>query len=124
MHWVRARRKGGGLVALFALALQFTLSFGHVHTENIFVASPAIAIATAVDQSEPTSSTHQHPSRTNDYCAICATIYLLSSSFAPEAPQLLAQPFNPQRIQHFDSVAAIFIAPQRAPFQSRAPPSV
>jgi len=124
MHWVRAKRKVGVFLALFALALQLTLSFGHLHQRDIFRATPAvdISVATAGDQSNP-APTHQQPSRTNDYCAICATILLLNSSFAPVAPQPFSLPLDSQSVQHIDRLAAVFITPQRTPLQSRAPPS-
>ena len=34
MHWVRANRRIGAWVALFALSLQLVLSFGHVHAHS------------------------------------------------------------------------------------------
>ena len=64
----------------------------------------------------------QHPGNdADDYCAICATIYLAANSFVPQAPQLPAF-FASRLIEHFDRVAVTFIAPRRTPFQSRAPP--
>jgi hypothetical protein len=125
MRWVRANRKFGGRLALFALAVQLTLSFGHIHPEDIFgparVAADASIAVPAADHSGPLS-TDQHSSHNDDYCAICATMYLLASSSVPEPPQLLPLPFASQPIEHFDGVTAVFIAPRRPPFQSRAPP--
>jgi len=125
MRWVRAKRKFGGRLALFALAVQLTLSFGHIHPEDIFGPARAAAHAAvalpAAGYFRPLS-TDQHSSHNDDYCAICATMYLLNSSSVPEAPQLRPLPFVSQPIEHFDGVTAVFIAPRRAPFQSRAPP--
>lgn len=125
MRWVRAKRKFGGRLALFALALQLTLSFGHIHPEDIFGPARAAADASIALPAADHSwllSTDQHSSHNDDYCAICATMYLLASSSVPEAPQLLPLPFASQPIEHLDGVTAVFIAPRRAPFQSRAPP--
>ena len=36
MGWFRAYRKFGGRLALFALALQFYLSFAHIHPDDIY----------------------------------------------------------------------------------------
>lgn len=122
MRWVRAKRKFGGRLALFALALQFALSFGHIHPEDIYgparAADVSIALpATGGSQLLPADQ----PYHSDDYCPICATMYLLGSSSVPQAPQLLLPPVASQAIAHFDGVALV-IASQRAPFQSRAPP--
>jgi hypothetical protein len=127
MRWLRHRRKFGGLLALFALALQLGLSFGHIHTEELFGSGRAAPSASVGDHARWLSSdqrTNQTSSdHSDDYCAICATTYLLSSSFVPKAPQPLPPTFISRPVEHSSSVAAIFVAPRRAPFQSRAPPS-
>jgi hypothetical protein len=56
-------------------------------------------------------------------CPICETIYFLSNSFTPDSPEVLALTFSSRVTEHAAIVAALFIAPRRAPFQSRAPPS-
>ena len=122
MHWARAKRKYCGALALFALALQFMLSFAHLHPEDIFgQGGPSFALL-AAERSQPLS-TDPHPSHNDDYCAICATMYLLGSSPIPEAPPLLPLSFVWQRIDRFDDTVATFVALRRRPFQSRAPPS-
>ncbi|MGA8653297.1 MAG: DUF2946 family protein [Xanthobacteraceae bacterium] len=64
----------------------------------------------------------QHPANDgDDYCAICATIHLASTSFLPQVP-LLPVPFVSQTVEHFSDFAFVFVAPQRTAFQSRAPP--
>jgi len=121
MRWFRTRKSFGSGLALFALTLQLALSFGHVHFDRF-----ASGLVTAADAKAPASqpSPQQHPaSDADDYCAICATIHLASSSFLPDAPQLPV-PLVSQPIEHFDYVAFVFIAPQRTAFQSRAPPLV
>jgi hypothetical protein len=70
----------------------------------------------------PQPSPAQHPfNDADDYCAICATIHLVSSLFLPDAPQLPV-PFVSHTLEHFDYDTFVFIPPQRAAFQSRAPP--
>jgi hypothetical protein len=121
MRWFRTRKSFGSGLALFALTLQLALSFGHVHLDRF---ASGLVTATAADAKAPASqpSPQQHPaSDADDYCAICATIHLASSSFLPDAPQLPV-PLVSQPIEHFVSVAFVFIAPQRTAFQSRAPP--
>jgi hypothetical protein len=126
MRWFRANRKLGGQLALLALAVQLILSFGHIHADDN--CAPALAAASSAgtialpkaDQPWPLPS-NRPANHTDDYCAICATIYLLSASSVAEAPQLSLRLVS-DAIEHVDLVAVAFVAPQRAPFQSRAPP--
>jgi len=123
MRWFRANKTFGSRLALFALAVQFVLAFGHIHHEDIYgSARPAAAMAAAVpDGSQPLPP--NHPSKhSDDYCAICAAVSLLGNSFAAAAPGL-PLPSASYAIERFDRVAAVFIAPRRAAFQSRAPPA-
>jgi hypothetical protein len=123
MRWFRANRTFGSRLALFALAVQFVLAFGHIHHDDLYgSARPAAAIAAAVaDGSQPLPA--NHPAKhSDDYCAICAAVSLLGNSFAAAAPSL-PLPSASYAVEQFDRVAAIFIAPRRAPFQSRAPPT-
>ena len=89
MRWVR-RKQFASWLAAAALALQLVLTFGHVHVDGIRRTSPAVNVtgsATQVSQSVP----GQQPGNdADDYCAICATIYLAANSFVPQAPQLPA----------------------------------
>ena len=47
MHWVRSNRRFGSWAALFALAIQLVLSFGHIHLEDFQGSSAAVALAVA-----------------------------------------------------------------------------
>jgi hypothetical protein len=122
MHWARTKQKYCGALALLALALQFMLSFAHLHPEDIFGPGGPSFTLSAAERSQP-HSTNPHPSHNDDYCAICATMYLLASSPIPEVPPLLPLSFVWQRVERFDHPVAIFVAVRRRPFQSRAPPS-
>jgi hypothetical protein len=123
MRWFRVNRKSGGRLALLALAVQLVLSFGHIHREDIYGPThPALANALAAPSNSPQSPADQPSKHTDDYCAICATISLLSNSFVTAAPQL-PLPFISSAVEHPDRVGIVFIVPRRAPFQSRAPPA-
>ena len=103
------------------MTLQLVLSFGHIHLEKLANGS---AIASVAASKAPSSQQNppQHPANeADDYCAICATIHLASTSFLPDAP-LLPVPFASKAIEHFRYFTFIFISPRRAAFQSRAPP--
>jgi hypothetical protein len=121
MRWVRTTRRCGTWLALAAMALQLVLSFGHVHFDKVGAGSVAAKVA---DTRAPPSksSPAQHPSNeTDDYCAICATLHLASTSLLPGAPPL-SVPSVTQIIEHLNSPASLFVARQRTAFQSRAPP--
>lgn len=128
MGWFRAYRKFGGRLALFALALQFYLSFGHIHPDDIYgPVGASLSVAESIVL-PPAESLRSIPSDQPWYnaeglCPICETMYFLGVSFAPDAPQVLPPSFVSRPIEDFAGSAALFIAPRRAPFQSRAPPA-
>jgi hypothetical protein len=103
------------------MALQLVLSLGHVHVERLATGSAVASIA-APKAPSSLQSPAQHPANeANDYCAICAAIHLTSSSFLPNAPPLPAL-FASRTIEHFSYFNFTLVSPQRAAFQSRAPP--
>jgi|SRR4029077_20909582 hypothetical protein len=119
MRWRRTNLRLGSRLGLAALTLQLILSFGHIHLEGIRGGSTA-EFTGLLPASQP--SPIQHPTNQADYyCAICATIHLASSSFLPDA-SLLPVPHASRTIEHFGHFNFIFVSPQRAAFQSRAPP--
>jgi hypothetical protein len=120
MRWFRAKLKAGARLALFALTVQIALSFGHIHLGNFRRAVPSLASAST--QSTPSAPRQQPAGDADDYCAICATIHLTAISFLPPASQLPVPFVVARSVEHFNSAAVVFIAPRRAPFQSRAPP--
>ncbi|HUZ34325.1 MAG TPA: hypothetical protein VMV19_19820 [Xanthobacteraceae bacterium] len=114
-------RRFASFLALFALALQFGASFGHVHLDGIHSLYPAAGIAKFTAKAQPTNSAQ--PGNDGDkYCAICATIYLAGNSFVPQPPQLPTFSAS-QAVDYSDYAAIVFVAERRTPFQSRAPPS-
>lgn len=115
MKWLRSNIKLGARVALFALAVQFVLSFGHFHA---IAAQAAPSISAAQQLPTPGHDSDQHP---DDYCAICAVIALASTGMAAAAPALaIPQAAEPTR----PATHAAFVVARsaRAAFQSRAPP--
>jgi Protein of unknown function (DUF2946) len=96
MGWFRSRSRWGTYLALFALAVQLALSFGHVHLESgapvaghasgLFAVHPSNASAAAVDPAGKES-----PAHADDCCPICTLIHLagaLEPATAPALPQL------------------------------------
>jgi hypothetical protein len=129
MGWVRGHKRFGARLALVALALQLALSFGHVHPDRAASASAAIVTATLLDKAIAQSSQQslaQNPAPSplsdDDYCAICASIYLASTSVVALPPQLPV-PIGFVRIALSYGEVFGVATPRRAAFQARAPPA-
>lgn len=141
MGWVRFHRRCGARLGLAALLLQIALSFGHIHIGNVHVGGAAQAFGLAAAKSfhnshpqsagvrlaqapqrSPAQNSHQNSGDDDDYCAICASIFLASTAFAAQPPQLPVP-------LHFARIAPAFAAEQSASlsrpvfFRSRAPPA-
>ena len=112
MRWFRWNRRWGSYAALFALALQLALSFGHVHHDNLALSTKRPA--------QPETPSGTVPDR-DDVCAICITISLSGSLLIPDAPALV---FAAAHHEPFfsDLIAAFVSEPARSRFQARAPP--
>ncbi len=141
MGWVRGHKRYGAWPGLAALALQLVLSFGHIHVGNVHIggAVEALGIAAAkslhnshpqsagvtlaqAPQKPPAQNSHQKSGDDDDYCAICASIFLASTSLTAQPPEL------PVPLE-FARIAPTFAAEQGASlsrpvfFRSRAPPA-
>ena len=138
MKWFRRRIKTGSRLALFALAVQFVLSFGHFHPIAAVQAAPAVQtglslldlayigtsatpdLAVQVTGTAPPTR-HDNDRHPADYCAICAVISLASSMLFTAPPVLLL----PEAVELlFRTTNAEFVHLKSAPaaFRSRAPP--
>jgi len=125
MGWVHRHKRRGALLALAALALQITLAFGHVHLNLRGLAGDSRRTTIAPHHATFAQTLPQAPAQNSDdddYCAICASIFLVSSSYTP-APPALPVPVGFQRIEHsFDNARVSAELRRRFAFQSRAPP--
>jgi hypothetical protein len=129
MGWVRFHRRYGAWPGLAALVLQIALSFGHIHVGNLHVsvaaqASGAIAKSLHLTSapSPQKSPVQQHPADDDDYCAICASIFLASTSLAAQPPQLPV-PLGFERVALSAGFERTIGASRPVYFQSRAPPA-
>ncbi len=121
MGWVHRHKRRGATLALIALALQIALAFGHVHLRGLGGDAHVIFASQTLPAHSPRQSPAQVPGDDNDYCAICASIFLASSAFAPAPPQLLV-PANFRRVEIRFNAARPTVEPLRLAFRSRAPP--
>jgi hypothetical protein len=125
MGWVHVHKRRGAFIALAALALQIVLSFGHVHLDGVRPAAAHGAVAVPHKSVLAQASRQlpaQNPGDDDDYCAICASIYLASTSLTSQAPPLPV-PLGFQTIEHSFGTDRGIVAPRRVAFRSRAPPA-
>jgi Protein of unknown function (DUF2946) len=123
MGWFRSRSRLRSYLALFALAFQLAVSFGHVHLERIApVSAGASALASAqpsADDAPSNPASREHLA--DDFCPICTLIHLAGALVPAEMPSLpLPTVVGRLRLE----VAAEFdlAASQGALFRARAPP--
>ena len=137
MKWFRSNIKVGARLALFALAIQFALSFAHFHG---FAAEAAPAIQTSLTPSgasyakgQPTqdalseaarqqpASDHDSGQQPGDGCAICAVMALANTVLFATPPLLLL----PQAVEFLyltTDAEFVHLNALRVAFQPRAPP--
>jgi hypothetical protein len=124
MRWFRSRSKLSSYLAFFALAFQLTVSFGHVHLDEI---APQSGGAATFASTQSGDEVHAPSSRTgredvaDDCCPICTLIHLAGALVPAETPALPL----PSMFGHLPLAAAVafdLAASQAALFQARAPP--
>jgi hypothetical protein len=121
MTWVRGNLQAGVRLALAALAIQFCLSFAHVH---LFGFQPIQSqLASSVDLSDADDADSKSPLAAHDpICTVCALIQLVAQADLAVPPALeLPHSFN--RIDHSTFVAAARSASPNLLFNARAPPA-
>ena len=121
MSWITENRRIGAWAALFAFAIQLVLSFGHVHLDKLTVSSPAAANVQVA--SRDGGAPQPKHTGANDFCAICATIALVTSSVLPEAARL-SPPLSVPSSRATEFLIARSAFDLHASFQARAPPAV
>jgi hypothetical protein len=136
MKWLRRNIKTGSRLALFALGVQFALSFGHFHF-NGAQAAPAIqtgqtqadhADAQGLVAAETASQAQQQPSSPDtdqqpaDGCAICAVMALAGTALF-STPPLLLLPQAVELLYLATDAEFAHLNSGRSAFQSRAPPA-
>ena len=129
MKWFRANSRHGSGLALFALLVQFALSFGHFHWAagriGLSDAGPTYAVGqTALGATGETKqpSNHDDDHQPANACEIC-TVISLANNFLFASPPLLELPRAVELL--FLTIDAEFahLGSLHTAFQSRAPPA-
>ena len=123
MKWFRSNIRHGSRLALFALAIQFALSFGHFHGATAQAASVVQASDVAGASVQQRSPTHHEPDQhPNDGCAICAVVAMANAMLFATPPLLLL----PQAVEFLylaTDAEFIDLTSANTAFQPRAPPA-
>jgi hypothetical protein len=134
MKWFRSNLKSGSRLALFALAIQFVLSFGHFHA-GAQAASVKTTGFAATHLHTLDSLTHAKAAglirfkasgdvpagQPSDDCAICA-VMALANALVDAVPPCLPGPLAVAFYYLAADTAFIDPNPARGAFQPRAPP--
>ncbi len=121
MNWLRSKAKRLSLLALFALAIQFGLSFGHFHSDRAFAGKAAISGQLSDQASAPSPDNGRDPDGRQDICAICATV-ALANALIDSVPPVLPLPVVTIAADIRPAVATSGSSTHPLGFQSRAPP--
>jgi hypothetical protein len=132
MRWVRKNATFGAISALFALAVQLVLSFGHVHldgfgrdlTDEAGSARLALEAPAALPDTPVLPTQPVHPKSNGapgDFCAICVVTQLAGALVPAAAPAL---PLPAMAVTAPPPIAAgrALAAAPPVPFQARGPP--
>jgi hypothetical protein len=129
MNWFRSSLRSFAYIALFALALQVVVSFGHVHRDDLGLplriqAGQAGILILTDETGRPTGpADRDHYPASDQYCPICASIALIATG-APSLPPILVVPesvlrFSPSEKPTHDPRPQFALS-----FQARGPPIV
>ena len=145
MKWFRSNVRHGSRLALFALAIQVLLSFGHFHGSSAQAAPGSMgadqpgphdtvtcaamhwdaAVGASHEDAFPASrfktSDHESDGRATDDCAVCAVI-ALANALVVATPSYLPGPQPASSLNLMTEAEFIALNSARVVFQSRAPP--
>ncbi|MDE2378393.1 DUF2946 family protein [Bradyrhizobium sp.] len=120
MKWFRSNIRRGARLALFALLVQFALSFGHSH--GFAQAAPILKSTPQQAAQQQSPDIPDRDQRGDDNCAICAVVSMASTVVFATPPSLVL----PQAVEFlYLTTDAEFIHLKTAgtAFQPRAPPA-
>ena len=133
MKWFRSNIRHGARLALFAMLVQFALTFGHSHwfvqaaslsQASLQQADSSKAIASidraAVQKQSPASPDREQPG--DDNCAICAVV-AMAGTVVSATPPLLALPQAIELLHRTLDAEFIHLKSAGTAFQPRAPPA-
>jgi hypothetical protein len=121
MHWFRSNICLGSRLALFALAAQMQLSFGHVHLPTGALSSAPSMLTDGSSASCTNGPVNKSKGSIDHYCPICALIQLLTTATPPGVPALPLPRNLAETALQAPAKLAFALSPHFS-FQARAPP--
>jgi hypothetical protein len=116
----RLTRWFGTGLALFALVLQLTLSFAHIHPDDLLRSAAGSDVV--LDRGQPAVDHHDHlPGHAHDDCPICSVMHMAGTIVVPSPPTLVVPAVLATAPDPTEATPLVLVA-RRAPFQTRAPP--
>lgn len=137
MKWFRSKIRHGARLALFAMLVQFALTFGHSHwfaravplaqsslqqTDGAKDSAKNVAATdrAAVQKQSPSSPDREHPGEDN--CAICALV-AMAGTVVSAAPPVLLLPQAIDLLYRTTDAEFLHLKSAGTAFQPRAPPA-
>ncbi|MBR0822155.1 DUF2946 domain-containing protein [Bradyrhizobium liaoningense] len=133
MKWFRSNIRHGARLALFAMLVQFALTFGHSHwfaqaaplaTASLQQTDGAKGVASidhaVVQKQSPAGPDREQPGEDN--CAICALV-AMAGTVMVAAPPLLLLPQAIDLLNRTTDAEFIHLKSAGTAFQPRAPPA-
>lgn len=131
MKRFRSNIRHGARLALFAMLVQFALTFGHSH--GFAQAAPlaqaagqqtdgtkSVAATAAVQKQSPASPAREHPG--DDNCAICAVV-AMAGTVVFATPPILQLPQAVDLLYRTTDAEFVHLKSAGTAFQPRAPPA-
>ncbi|MCK1333064.1 MULTISPECIES: DUF2946 domain-containing protein [unclassified Bradyrhizobium] len=119
MRWFRVSARLNTWFALFALAMNFALSFGHVHAGQASERGSIVDALALPDHGK--AQGHSNDSHPDYLCPICVASAALANGLASTPPATLLE-FKQAAVDRRTAPPRLVVALRRAPFQSRGPP--
>lgn len=134
MKWFRSKIRHGARLALFAMLVQFALTFGHSHwfaqaaplaqsslQQTDSIKGPASIDRAAVQKQSPSGPDREQPG--DDNCAICAVVAMAGTIVSATPPALLQLPQAIELLYRTTDAEFIHLKSAGTAFQPRAPPA-
>ena len=122
MRWIRGNKRHGSWLALFALVVNLSLSFGHVHPiDGRHAESGLVSLIGAAFSHTDRTQGHRDESQPDYLCPICTAVSAIANAVISAPPSLPVE-FAVVNLDQPAEVSQLFAAPPTAAFQSRGPP--
>jgi hypothetical protein len=121
MNWFRAKTRRTTSLALFALAINVALSFGHIHLEGFRGGATNVGVLLSAISHANSDQPVKHDGHPDDLCPICMARAALGSGLSA-IPPVLPLDFAYVIVEPVFSAERAIPQQPRANFQPRGPP--